>query len=98
MTFEANRQFLDELRRDTEVRRITEGKAREALSAAQQIARSIRRTGDYEASLEVDGARLLSTDPAAHLIEWGSQKNPAHAPLRKAVEQVGARYVDTGRA
>jgi hypothetical protein len=94
--FEPNRNFLDELRREAAVRDVVEGKASEALDAAKGVARSIRLTGAYERSLKVDGARLLTTDPAGHLIEWGSKNNPPHAPLRKAAEQVGAVYEDTG--
>jgi hypothetical protein len=72
--------------------------AREALRHAQAIARGLGGTGDYARSLAADGDRLLTDDPAGHLIEWGSINNPPYAPLRKAVEAVGAHFVDDGRA
>lgn len=43
---------------------------------------------------ELDGERavVVNSDYAAHLIEFGSQNNPAHAPLRRAVRAVGLRF------
>lgn len=35
--------------------------------------------------------RVLNTDIAAHLIEWGSANNPPYAPLRRAVLAAGLR-------
>lgn len=48
--------------------------------------------------VEVDGNVYLSgTDYAAHLQEFGSKNNPAHAPLRRGIEAAGLRFKDDGR-
>lgn len=36
--------------------------------------------------------RLRNTDFAAHWIEWGSQNNPAYAPMRRAALSLGLRF------
>src|SRR5262245_59522217 len=82
---------------DAEATPFFNGKAAEALRHAQRIARGFRRTGAYEASLAAEGRRLLTDDPAGHLIEWGSVNNPPYAPLRRSIEAVGARFIDDGR-
>lgn len=50
-------------------------------------------TGAYRKSLQAvedDGdVRAESSDPFAHLNEWGSINNPAYAPLRSAGADVG---------
>lgn len=94
--FRLNPRFEEELARDPQVRRVLDAAAKEALPAARAVARSYRDTGAYEASLKVDGNRLLTTDPAGHIIEFGSVDTAPQAPLRKAAEQVGARVVDRG--
>lgn len=33
--------------------------------------------------------RVVSLDPFAHLIEWGSVKNPVYAPFRKTLRRFG---------
>lgn len=43
--------------------------------------------------------RVASFDPFAHLIEWGSAKNPAYAPFRKVLRRFGGTELvkdDTG--
>ncbi len=68
-----------------------ERRAKRAAEAARVIGESIRLTGAYAKSIDTDGTRLVSLDPFAHLVEFGSVNNPVHAPLRKAAEQVGAK-------
>lgn len=94
MRYRPNPNFLAELRR--EVDPTLAERARQAHTQAQSIAVSMGGTGAYARSLDVDGRRLLTTDFAGHLIEWGSINNPPYAPLRKAVEAVGARFRDDG--
>lgn len=36
--------------------------------------------------------QVWNNDPYAHLIEWGSVKNSAYAPIRRAVRSSGLRY------
>lgn len=38
-----------------------------------------------------DWYRVENTDPFAHLVEWGSKNNPAYAPIRTAIREVGVR-------
>lgn len=46
--------------------------------------------------VEIDGRVYLgSTDPFAHLVEWGSVNNPAYAPLRRGVQNAGMRLEET---
>jgi hypothetical protein len=72
-----------------------------ALSAAAVvIAGEIRRAapigqgpdaGHYKRSIRSKGPVVYSTDPFAHLVEWGSVNNPAYAPLRRGVLAAGLR-------
>lgn len=69
---------------------------RETADDVARLAKAIapRDSGHYADSIEVvdnddDGARVLTTDIAGHLIEWGSAKNPAYGPLRRACDGVG---------
>lgn len=39
------------------------------------------------------GVRLVNTDHAGHLTEFGSRNNPAHAPLRRGVRAAGLRFL-----
>lgn len=65
----------------------------ERVAAVAQRRTSPVRTGHYQRSLRVvldeRGAVVESTDPFAHLIEFGSINNPVYAPLRNAGAEVG---------
>lgn len=54
------------------------------------------RHGYYKAHFALrpwrGGYRVWNDDPFAHLVEWGSVKNSAYAPMRRAVRQSGLRY------
>lgn len=58
------------------------------------------RTGRFADSIEVEeedheGVRRLvvaSTDPIAHIIEFGSANSPAQAPFRRAAAALGLDY------
>ena len=77
---------------------------------AEVVADAIRNeapvnTGDYVASIaahpaEVNGttvsAMVTTSDPFWHLIEFGSENNPAYRPFSRGVTAVGLDYQDTG--
>lgn len=94
-------EFRKEL--DEATREFRAAKANEALDVATSIAPR-GESGDYVESLEVgddevggeDGTVLGSTDPAGHIIEWGSEDTEPHGTLRKAAEAVGAEVEDEG--
>lgn len=63
-------------------------------------AQRFRRTGRFARSIETTGVErtlrglrtsVHSTDPDAHIVEWGSKNNPPYAPLRKAASSLGLR-------
>lgn len=56
-----------------------------------------RKTGHYRRSLAVVGHAVVAKDIAAHLIEWGSAKNPPYAPLRRGVLAAGLRFREHAR-
>lgn len=91
MPFRPNPRMEAELRRSPEFQ-----------AAALQIAERVRiqaeatapvLTGYYKRHFVVtkEGEAVLvgNTDPFAHLVEWGSSKNPAHAPLRRGAQAAG---------
>ncbi len=92
MTFVPDPSFEDQARREGIA-------AAERLKAAEQIRDAAKRaapgggTGAYARSVEAvrDGTvvRVLTTDPAGHLIEFGSINNPAYAPIRTGVSDAG---------
>lgn len=94
MTYIPDGDFEKDLAEDEEVQKFLAEVAGEALVASQSVARSIGGTGDYETSLETDGPRLLTTDEAGHIIEYGSSDTPPHAPLRRGVEMIGLTFKD----
>ncbi len=99
MSFVPNPRFVEELRHSPEVRVYLLERA-EAGAEATRASAPVH-TGHYKDSITVEetptGARVVSTDFAAGLIEWGSQNNPPYGPLRKGAELSGAHYVDTGK-
>lgn len=38
------------------------------------------------------GVRIVNTDHAGHLMEWGGKNNPPHASLRRAISAAGLRF------
>lgn len=100
MKFIPNPAFAEQMELNPVVQALLARKAAEAGRHARQIGRGLAPGGgdDYAASIYSDENRVGTTDRAGHLIEWGSVNNRPYAPLRKAVEQAGARYKDTGRA
>lgn len=51
-------------------------------------------TGSFKRSVKADGARVISTDPFAHLIEFGSAHNHPYAPFRRGLRAAGFRVDD----
>ena len=91
--FVANRQFGEQI---TETRQYQDGIAK----IAGTVASSVRdqapvKSGHYKRNIKVytDGqqAGVAAHDIAAHLIEFGSAKNPAYAPMRRGVRAAGLR-------
>lgn len=93
-TFIPNPDFWDELNNEPEAQQLLADAATACADMARQIAQDFRRSGDYIDSIFADGNRYGSTIFYAHWIEWGSVNNPPHAPLRRAAEALGYRYVD----
>lgn len=98
MTYIPNPAFEEQLAADPRVKAVLNAYARRAGTYAVAVGRSIADTGDYARSIEVEDNRVATTDPAGHIIEWGSSRNRPFAPLRKAAEQTGATYEDAGSA
>lgn len=48
-------------------------------------------TGDFAESIGSDGNSVTSSDPFAHLVEFGSANNPPYAPFRRAIRGAGLR-------
>ncbi len=96
--FTPNPRFEDELKRSV-AHRVRMREAAERGADASRAAAPVR-TGHYRDSIRVEptptGARVVSDDPAANVIEWGSVNNIPFGPLRKGAETSGAHYVDTG--
>jgi hypothetical protein len=85
-------RFLEQLQEDPAVKAVLAETAEEAKRIAEQVAP--RSSGAYSERFVVNGTSLGNTDPAAHIIEWGSSDTRPHGTLRKAVAAVGARWVD----
>lgn len=63
--------------------------ARYAAEAVQEV--SPVHTGYYRRHVGYDGATITSSDPFAHLVEWGSVNNPPYAPMRRGILAAGLR-------
>lgn len=90
--FRPNSRARAQLERDPAYRQLRRHAARAAAGAARAIA-PVGRTGDYQDSIDDreygDEVVVESTDPFAHLVEFGSVNNPAYAPLRRGVRAAG---------
>jgi len=51
--------------------------------------------GRYKAAFAIrkvaGGFQVWNEDPFAHLVEWGSVKNPTYAPIRSAISSLGLK-------
>lgn len=80
--------------------------AERVADAARSEGQRIAKTGRFARSIEVlppeptpTGLKVTvtSSDPDAHLIEWGSKNNPPYAPFRKAINTVGLKLKTSRR-
>lgn len=64
-------------------------------------ARRPMRHGRYKALFAMrkvkGGYQVWNDDPFAHLVEWGSIKNPVYAPFRTAINQLGLKFRPKGK-
>lgn len=95
-----NPDGVDDLLDDPRAARFVAGGAREFASTAATLApdggpgRGVResyRSTKARREDEAVVATVYSTDPFAHLVEWGSVNNPAYGPLRRAAQRLGLR-------
>lgn len=102
MRFRPNPDFLDQLARTQEVREATRAGAEAVAQEAEQLADAAsapwlpRRGSGTNTTFVVadDGETIavVNTDHAGHLVEWGSENNPPHAPLRRGVHAAGLHF------
>lgn len=95
-------EFLGERQRVNYLEELGDIVAHEVESQAERFA----HTGAFARSIErlpakrtAHGATVTvtSTDPDAHIIEWGSVNNPPYAPIRKAIRALGLRLREDRR-
>lgn len=95
--FKRNRRMDEQLKARPQYGAALEQLAQPAAQAARMIAPKRTRRG-YATTIRVQRAglevRLISTDPFAHLVEWGSANNPPYAPLRRGVRAAGLRLIE----
>lgn len=92
MFFRRNPLFEAQAKTDPRYRAGMALKAKIAAEAVRQAAP--HNTGAYARSITTNGNVVLSNDPFAHLIEWGSSKNSAYAPMRRGVRAAGLRLTE----
>ncbi len=99
MTFVPRPGFEDDIRAGDDYRAGMLAIAQQAAQTVETFARQARapwmpRTGARAvivAEPTRTGARIVNTDHAGHLQEWGSRNNPPHAPLRRGVRAAGLK-------
>lgn len=95
MRLRRNPLFERELRASADFHRSLDRETRRVAAAAEQVAAQTEQTGDFRRSLSTDGHTVVSSDPFAHLIEFGSINNPPYAPFRRGIGAAGLRFDDT---
>jgi hypothetical protein len=97
--FKLNRGFGEELGKQRAYNEALASSTQPAAAAVRMAAP--RETGAYARSISVviesGEVRLKSSDPFAHLVEWGSAKNPPYAPLRRGIRAAGLRFKELGK-
>ena len=102
------RQFLREdpaMQRALEVvAEMIEGTAQEVAPYGRSLSWPWRRPirhGWFKAAFNLrkvaGGYQVWNEDPFAHLVEWGSIKNPVYAPIRTAINQLGLKFNPKGK-
>lgn len=101
MIFKPNPNFEQEIAAQEETREGIAKAAEPARSMAESFARQagapwMPRAGHETVEVQVDddGVLLVNTDHGGHLMEWGSIRNPPHAPLRRGALAAGFDVVE----
>lgn len=97
--FRPNPRLADQVERQPEFVRALAAAGQEARDRANTFVREVgggwmprgRTRSADPVELQIDGGevRLVNTDYAGHLMEWGGRNNPPHAPLRRGVRAAG---------
>ncbi len=92
--FVPNPRYEAQAKRDPQMRAMLRNRAAKAAQEVERIGRTFARS--YKATVEetADGVRIEgNTDGinAASWAEFGSQNNPAYAPLRRGTEAAGLK-------
>lgn len=96
-TFVPNPDFIRQIMRSDEARRLVDEKTDEVLAAAKTLAAAHTDTGHFEASLHKKTGsystgrpygRVYSDDPAALSIEFGTQHSTAVRALGRAIRSI----------
>lgn len=95
MRFRRNTRFERDVRRSPRFQAVRRAAARAIKQNAEAIAP--HGSGTYADSIEADDSRVWTTDPAGHIVEFGSINNPAYAPLRRGARAAGLRLEDKQR-
>lgn len=104
--FRLNPHLARDLAKQDAQRRMLEATANEVADHANTLARQAqepwmkRQAQTIVVQQDESVTAVINTDYAAHLVEFGSKNNPAHAPLRRAVRAAGLhlREVPKGAA
>jgi hypothetical protein len=96
-SFKLDRGFVNDLAKQDESRRALRDAATAVADRASAFARQAhepwmrRQSQTIVVQQNGDDTYVVNTDYAGHLSEWGSKKNPPHAPLRRAVRAAGLK-------
>lgn len=96
--FIANPGFIKELEVDPETIQVYVDAADSVADEANKLRHRFMReegavlTRNYSSRVNLD-VYVVNVDPGGHMDEWGSVNNPAYAPLRTAVGNVGMKFV-----
>lgn len=99
-----NRHLVSDLQKQAEHRQALREAAKSVASFASTFASQARepwmkrQSRTIEIQQDTDVTAVVNTDYAAHLSEWGSKNNSAHAPLRRAVQAAGLRFREDSAA
>lgn len=96
MIFKPNPAVVLELEVEPPFDVMLKGRAEDAKREAEAVAPV--HTGYYHQRFLLTKAgkryRVGNSDFAAHLVEWGSVRNPPYAPLRRGVQAAGLHLVE----
>lgn len=102
--FRRNSRFEAEMKRTPGYRALLRAHVEaRVVPAVEQTIRQARAPwmprGGPAVRVENDGDEVVveNTDYGAHLMEFGSANNPAHAPLRRGARAAGLRLTDNGK-